>query len=198
MKLFNRRDTQIEPESPDARSQMKNLVKNDLLGADEWKRSKFGYLTGLSAAQKAAGSVANSIALTGNRLRQLYDSSTEKTRDVEGLLEPHAYTDGRQRFLEAQRLQYVSDRKLETIVRNTYRSFWLYGLICAGYAVAFLATLVTWPPSSIFEIIGRLGPFPLIAALALKSSYTNWVVRRRSADTLSDYIKSKSWLPHKE
>lgn len=181
-------------ESADPRS-IESTLKNDLIGVDDFKQSKLGFITGSSAVHRAVSSFNNSISETGSRLKGLYRTSTATERDVLELDDSVASTDAKERFQQSMGLHQLREADLARILRNTSRQGWSY-LTLAFVSVAISGwTYAMWPPSGAYSAIIRLGPLPLIAALVFKCLYTNWIVRKRALAPPMEFLKSFEWLP---
>jgi len=176
----------------DTPADLKTILKDDVIGVSDFKRTKVGSLTGFSAAARAVGTVKGQVEDSLSRTQGLFKSLTA-AENVPAL--PDDGGDAAERFAASMRLHGRSDRDLEVIVRNSCRSAWLYiGL--GAVACAFSAwSMVAHPPASFVDSMARLGPLPLVVALALKHSYTNWIVRRRRLDGFGAFLKSGEWLP---
>ncbi len=174
---------------------IESTLKNDLLGVDDFKRSKIGFLTGVSAATKAISSLGNSVTETSSRLRRLFSASVNSSDIVPDLPASALVEQGQKKFILAMKLHSVSQTHLDRIQRNTYRSGLFY-IVCSAVSVSVsLASCFLWTPTGVVEAVSRLGPLPLLLALAFKSCYTNWFVRRRSLDGAICYVRSFDWLP---
>jgi hypothetical protein len=186
----------MEVQNADAKSAVVSSLKNDVLGADEWKQSKLGYITGVSVAGKAIGSITNSARASTTRTKSLWaDVMRSQTPDVPELDDPARFTDARERFEVAMRVQGVSSADLTRILRNTKRAGYLYGSLTLGSMGIVLSSYVIWPPGGIVEIVTRFGLSILLLALTFKNTFTNWCVRNRVATGPKDYLKSWDLLP---
>lgn len=180
--------------APDSRQPppgIKEIIKDDVVGVSDFKRSKVGSLTGFSAARRVAADFRGQISDSVNRTSDLIGSLTAR-EDVPSL--PDGGT-AEQRFVESMRLHGRTERDLEAIVRNTWRISWLYIALSAAGTAASFWSVSAYPVHGAFDFMARIGPLPLLYALALKHLYTNWMVRRRRLDGFHKFLSSGEWLP---
>jgi hypothetical protein len=189
----------MEVQNADTKSAIVSSLKNDVLGADEWKRSKLGYITGVTVAGKAIGSIANSARDSTSRTKTLWaDVTRSQTPDVPELDDPTRFADAKERFSEAMRVQGVTEADLRRIMRNTKRAGHLYGWLTLGSVAVVIGSFIFWTPNGIVEIVTRFGLSILLLALTFKNTFTNWCVRNRVATSPKDYFKSGDLLPKDE
>jgi hypothetical protein len=195
-----RKSKSVETPSPvdgvvkDKRS-IEATFKNDLLGVDDFKRSKIGFITGFSAANKAVSTLGNSITEAGGRINGLYTGLTRPESGVPSF-EDNAFTaDARERFIESTRIHRLREGDLLRIVRNTARQGWTYFAFTILCVAVCITTYFIWPPAGFFSAFFRLGPMPLFAALTFKSFFTNWMVRNRILTGPGPYFRSGDWFP---
>lgn len=171
---------------------VKRLVKDDIVGVEDWKRSKTGFLTGASSVKKVATAVRDSVSGSMNRTTALADSLLARD-DAPSL--PDAEGTAAARFEASVELHGKSQRDLDLIAENTRKGAVLYfGLSVAGLAFG-LWTLVQWPPVSVLSVIARFGPLPIALALAFKHLYSNWMVRNRSLGGPLTFLASGDFVP---
>lgn len=175
----------------------KHTIKNDLLGVEDWKRSKIGYITGFSSAYRMVASIGSSVSDSKSRLASLLEAVNPDGEKVASLPDSLLDESFSLKFEEAARLHRRTDKDLLIIIRNTARNGYFF-LLCTFACLAIsLATVFMWPPQGAFSAIVRLGPAPLAAALAFRSLYTNWMFRNRVLCPPIHFIRSKRWLPLK-
>jgi len=180
--------TQDGPQQPPT---IKEIIRDDVVGVSDFRRSKVGSLTGASAARRIAADFSGQISESASRTGSLFKNLTAR-ENVPSLPEGG---EADERFTASMRLHGRTERDLEVIVRNSYRSSWLYmALSLAGTCLSFWS-LYAHPAHGFFDVISRIGPLPLVYALALKHMYTNWMVRRRRLDSLMKFLSSWEWLP---
>jgi hypothetical protein len=169
------------------------LLKDDLIGVSDWKRSKISALTGFGIASRAASTIGRSAADSSARLNSLLGSLTqgEDIRELED-----GGTD-RERFEASMELHGKTEKDLQISLRNSFWSTWLYTVLMAGYLVFLAVSLYFWPAGNWVSVISRLGPFPLIVALWFKHSYMNWIIRERRLGSAAAYLVSVDFLPRK-
>ena len=178
-------------EKREAPPSLTTIIKDDVVGVSDFKRSKIGSLTGFSAASRIASDFTGQLSETASRTGSLFKSLTRS--DNVPSLPDGGEADGR--FEASMRLHRRSERDLEAIVRNSFRSSWLYIALSAMGTAASAWSIYAYPVSGLVDIMARMGPLPLAYALAVKHLYTNWMVRRRRLDGLIEFLKSGEWLP---
>ena len=171
-----------------------STIKDDLIGAKDWRRSKIGYLVGFFSFARMAsslyGNARDSISRTGSLLRD--------TVATENILPLPSELDGdtpHNRFNESMRLHNRSEQDLLLILRNTRRAGWFFVIISLCNLSFSLFTIYFWPVNGFLEAVVRTGPLPLVLALIFKNFYTNWIIRTRQLGSPSAFLKSGDWLP---
>jgi hypothetical protein len=137
-------------------------------------------LFGVDVAEDVVSSMARSPINTARLVRDLARRDRNDFRVAEGV-------DGRERYENAMRHFQMTDDKVGRAITNTCRSFYFYSgifFLIAVYAIAGNH----WTAA---------GPAAVAAGLALRSSVTNWMLRRCSADGFPAYIKGGDYLPRK-
>lgn len=168
-----------------------DVLKNDLIGVDDWKRSKISSITGFGIATRAISRVGSAAAESSGRLGILFGSLTDREQVAE--LGEGGTED--ERFLASMELHGKTERDLQVSLRNSFWSTWLYALVAIAYLVFVVVSLVVWPVANWVGIVARMGPFPLIVALWFKHSYTNWMIRERRLGRAMTYLASLNYLP---
>lgn len=182
--------SEVEPRSAAPLSEL----SNDLMGTEDWKKSKLGYLTGFTPAKRAVAS----IGLTGKdavtRTRGLATMLFSQN-DVEGIENHEAYSDYHAKFLESQRIHKLSANELKRLIENTYRAGRFY-LVLSALNLLVTVGLTTYSfPDLSFRSVMNIGPLPLLLALAFRNLYTNWMARNQVLAPVSAYFASKDYLP---
>jgi hypothetical protein len=195
MAFWNRKKTRAEKagEPPKSARPGEDLIKDDLLGADDYRRSKLGYFTGLSVISRVAGNSIRNVSQSVGRVALTFKLLT-KTDDVPSLppIDSAEY-DKKRRFDESKALHNRSSSHIVTSVANTRRSAYLYGAIFT----AALAYLIFEIPNglSLSSLLLHLAPLPLSAMLCFKACYYNWMFRTEQLDDIKGFIRSKDWFP---
>jgi hypothetical protein len=185
-------DAAVQP----SEKQFSFTFKNDILGADEWKKSKIGYLSGYGASKKALGTVGTAVSGTAGRLSTMYRMLTGKNeRSVPGLDDPAVFKDANERFQAAMKLQRITESTLVRIQRNTFRAAYFYILLTLALIVIAGGSLIAFPTINPIEILGRFALTPVLLALVFKNCFTNWCVRNRVATGPTAYFKSGQLFP---
>lgn len=169
------------------------LLKDDFIGVSDWRRSKISALTGFGIASRALSSIGTATSESSARLNSLIGSLTrpEEVRELE-----EGGTD-RERFESSVKLHGKTEKDLQISLRNSFWSTWLYAALMLGYAVFLVISLYFWPAENWIAVVSRIGPFPLIAALWFKHSFTNWMIRERRLGSAVAYLISGDFLPRK-
>nr|WP_250807703.1 hypothetical protein [Neorhizobium tomejilense] len=170
-------------------------IAKELVGANEWKSSKLGYMTGISAISNVVMGFVGGIAQGAGRIALTWSLIT-KSDDLPSLPEVDPSTfDGRERFKEAMALHR---RKESDIVRariNTRRSFYLYAGIAVFAVLYLIYGLSARDNIALTTLALHIAPIPLFGALAFKAGFYNWMFRHRTLDGPSVFISSRDWLP---
>jgi hypothetical protein len=179
-----------------AKQEVAGFIKDDLIGTSDWKRSKIGAITGVPFAVRAATSMGKSIGDSSRHLGILMNGLTAR-ESLPELAEEYHDSDERAKFEASMALHGRTERDIEISMRNTFYTTYLYLILSLANVMISAGTIVAQPPSDIFAFIMRLGPLPLLMALLLKHSYTNWMLRNRILGSFSSFLKSRRYLPLK-
>lgn len=180
----------IDQKSEQIRGDMREIVRDDLIGVSSWRSSKVGAILGLGIAARAVGSVGNSLVASSGRLSSLF-SSLLATEDVPEIQE----ADPKRRFAASMNLLRKTDRDLAIGIRNTFWSFWLYVSLLSLLGVILGYSFIVWPAKDLIAVGQRVGLVPFLLAMVLKHGYTNWMFRTRSYGSLGAYAMSFDWAP---
>lgn len=171
-------------------------LSNDLMGTEDWKKSKLGYLTGFTPAKRAVGSIGSTGKDAVNRTRGLA-TMLFSSNDVASIENHEAYSDFHAKFLESQRIHRLSASDLKRLITNTYRAGRFYiALSAVNLLVTVGLTAYSFPDLS-FRSVMNIGPLPLLLALAFRNVYTNWMARNQVLAPVSAYFSSKEYFPKK-
>lgn len=164
---------------------------SEIVGAEEWRQSKIGYLTGFSVGKRIVGDIGkvtgNSVGHVGGLIRGLRGDNSIPALGEGGTPD--------ERFIASMELHNVDGNDLARMQRNSYRAAILY---IALSIISFVIGLISWgmyPPQSAFSGIVRLGVLPLVVALAFKHSYTNWIIRNQKLSSPAEFIMGFEWWP---
>lgn len=171
-------------------------IVDDLVGADSWKRSKLGWLTGVGAARDAVSTMRRGAQESLGRVGTIFgrafsrdDRTPEYVSDI---------ADERERFAEAMAFHRRSETDVATMLVNSYRGFLLYASLAAVCLVAFVSTFIFGSLSTLpvwLEAVFKLVPVPAMLAFAVRWGHLNWVVRRRRLGGLFAYLGSGEIWP---
>ena len=164
----------------------------EFAGAEQWKRSKIGFLTGVGTFIEAAGTVKSAYSEASGRTRALFAMAFKK--DTQGVAVSEPIDDPKERFRAAMIANQKTLKSVNASVDATFRQFWLYAVL-AFVNVAYALYMTFESGSSILGSAFRLLPLPLACLLAVRAGYTNWMFRRRSLDGLPAYFRSGEMLP---
>lgn len=186
-----------EPKEKDGQKETPNTpgMLDSIVGRSDWKKSKFGYLTGITPIFNVIGGQLKLAAHSIGRISRTYkilmsEPEVETLPDVDT-----AEYDGNVRFREAMKLHRMDEGKLTAAVSNTRRSAYLYAVILIVSIVYFGIRVVTAESMSITTLGLHLSPVPIFTVLLLRALYYNWMFRKRTLQPLGKFITSKDWLP---
>ncbi len=171
-------------------------LSNDLMGTEDWKKSKLGYLTGFTPAKRAVASIGvtgkDAVSRTRGLATMLFSQN-----EVEGIENHESYSDYHAKFLASQRTHQLSANDLRRLITNTNRAGRFYlALSAVNVAVTVGLTAYSFPDLS-FRSLMNIGPLPLLLALAFRNVYTNWMARNQVLAPVSVYFASKDYFPKK-
>lgn len=174
-------------------------VADEVIGRDQWNRSKTGYLTGFGAVKGGFSYVGGAIGGGFAQLRRFYDGLMGRSvdDDVEAVL----VDDAGERFVESMRVHGKTVEDLVQIQNNTFRGCVMFTVLAFAALLVGFASYWYSPPSGLmmlpFDLAFRFVCVAPLAAFALKWGYANWIVRRRRYDGLAEYLKSGDWAPQR-
>ncbi|TLX17121.1 hypothetical protein [Rhizobium sp. MHM7A] len=174
---------------------IKSTLKNDLLGAEDWKRSKIGYLTGFSAFSRMGKSFVGNIGDSYGRTAALWRNLFPPNSDLPELPAP---TDGEtaySRFSAAQRQHARSDTDILRSIINTRRSAYFYLAIAFIGLIYASVSIYVWPPTGLIDVAFRFCVPALLLVFTIRAAYTNWMFRNKALFTLREFFLSGEWLP---
>lgn len=184
----------IDQKSAQIKGDLKDMVRNDLIGVDQWKRSKIGSLTGFSIISSSIGKMGSTINESGERINSLFKLATAR-RELPDIPEEGSPED---RFKAGMQLYGLNETAVQVALRNTFWSTYLFAAIFVFYVVFMCWSFMRWPAHDIVMVLARLGPLPLVLVLLLKHAYTNWFFRnRRVGAGIIAFLRSKDYLPAK-
>ena len=163
-----------------------NIIKEDLLGSSEWKKSKLGYLTGYSAAKKIGASVVNAPVSYANSYLKAVVSVFKRKRQKTHLSD---IDDSRVRFQAAMRHYNRSEADLVRLEKQTKSTFLMYGLFSLLSIIWGLYQMAS--PNfeySIFSVLFCIFPFFILFPLFIKHYYWLMQIRERDLFPFSDFI----------
>ena len=176
-----------------AKTLVKNVVVNDLIGRDDWRQSKISYLSGASVIRRSLGTVSSTANDSMKRISTLTNSVFSR-ENVEGLPEggtPH------DRFIVSLRLHGKNEKDLALIQTNTFLSSILYASLTVIALFLGGCSMFIYAPRDLIDAATRFVPLFIVGPMTFKHLYTNWVVRTRQLAGVSFFIKSKDWIPTK-
>lgn len=183
----------VDQNEYDAKKLAKDVFVKDLVGAEDWKRSKTGYLTGFSVFRKSFGSLFNNFSGSIHRVSSLW-ASLLSSEDVKALPEGGSPED---RFRSSMFLHGKSESDLRLIIENTWRSTWLYVAISAVGFLIICASFFYVNYNTKLDGLLRFAPLFVTIPLVFKHAYTNWMVRNKRLDSALNYLRSGELLPQK-
>lgn len=169
------------------------VITNDLLGKDDWKNSKLGFLTGFSSMKRSVRSIGSTFSDSSDRVSLLVNTMTQGN----DLPELEDGGTAEERFALSMALHGKREKDIPIILRNTYYSTLMYAVLTIAYVCILGWSLWSYPPRDVLGVLVRVGPLPLIMALLFKHGYTNWMVRNRRLDSALAFIRSGDLAPKK-
>lgn len=188
----------VVSKSRQIRSDVAGLVKDDLIGISDWKRSKIGTLTGFSPAARAFRSLGSNVANSTSHLNGLFEGIMAR-EPLPSLPDELMDAEDTIRFEAAFAQQGMTETKIAAGIRNTFWSTYLFG----GASLMYIVLVVYWnlsaPPRDAVVFLMRLGFLPFILALCFKHSYTNWILRNRKLPKYPlKFLRSLEFLPRQK
>lgn len=187
----------VDEKKKQIQSDVKVMLRDDLIGVSDWKSSKFGTLTGFSAASRAMKGLGDNLSNSTQNLGNLLERMT--AREVLPSLPEDVITAPDEIRFEASRVQHdLTDAKIAVGLRNTFWSVYLFGFSFVVYLLAMAYWDIVEPPKDIVMFIVRFGFSPFLLALCFRHAYTNWILRHRLLPrTPLRFIRSLDYLPKK-
>jgi len=177
----------------DGKTLAKDLVVKDLVGAEDWKKSKTGYLTGFSVAKRSISTIFSTASTSVGNVGRLWSTllSSENVPELPDGGGP------RERFEASMQLHGRTESDLRVIIENTWKSSMLYAAVSAvGFLLISSSFLYVGYDKPLDGLI-RFAPLFVTVPMLIKHAYTNWMVRNRKLDSLASYIRSGDMLPRR-
>ncbi|MFC6046835.1 DotA/TraY family protein, partial [Methylobacterium hispanicum] len=174
----------------------RDALVDDLVGREQWRRSKLGYLSGVGPLRQSMSTVGRTLGDTGRTWRALGRAIFRRDNDVRTV----DVDDPAERFEASMFVHGRTEADLVALQRRSHQAFYLYAILAvAAFVIGALSH--TFVPSSIpvpvgLRIVFSLAVVPMLAAFAFRWGYTNFIVRRRSYLPASAYLRSGDWFPH--
>jgi hypothetical protein len=189
----SRKSSETDQEKDDA--SIKATIKNDLLGAEDWRRSKIGFITGFSAFRRMGQSVSSNVSTSVYRTSSLFNSIARSTEDIPSLPRHSGSYDPYERFIQAQEINGTNEQDIQVVLTNTVKSFYLYVALTVGGLSYITVDIFMHPTMATLDMIAKFGLVFLGAALIFRSAYTNFMFRHRALVLPRDFIKSGDYTP---
>jgi len=175
------------------------MAKDEVLGARQWKRSKWGYFTGVGAITDGVKSLSSEGNGAFDRVRAL--STWSFARNNTGKAVSEDIGSAEDRFVSAMSINGKNDKDIADSILTTYRQFLFYSVLMGLTIVlgvgSFLFYGVTVPQFILVDILFRFIPVPVLGALMIRSAYTNWLFRRRSLLSIGLFFNASDKMPRK-
>lgn len=175
-----------------AQREFGDFVKRDLVGADEWRASKIGYLTGVSSIVRGGATAfrgtGGGLRLIGRMLKTVFvrDKTTPLPTDSADLSE---------RFRVAQAAYGRTDDEIAEMVVRSGRQAWLYAMISIAlfvWAVYRIGEGNNGPFGPVFPLLPLLFILPFLA----RAAFWNWQLRTRRLGSVREWAgRPGEWLP---
>jgi conjugal transfer/type IV secretion protein DotA/TraY len=173
---------------------------DDVLGAQEWKSSKLGYLSGMGAIAGGFRAIGGAVGSSLSQLRTFYNAALGRGSEDDNL-ESVMIDDASERFLESMRLYGKTLADVDAMQNRTWRGCLFFaGMTLVALAYGMASYIWSPPVAGVFlpfDFAYRFITVAPLAAFALKWGYTNWMLRRRRYDTLIEYLRSGEWAPQR-
>lgn len=173
----------------------RDTLVDDLVGRDQWRRSKLGYLTGVGPIRQSMSTIGRTVGETGRTWRALGRALFRRDSDARAV----NVDDPAERFEASMFVHGRTEADLVALQRRSHHAFYLYAVLAL---VAFVVGTLShkFIPSSIaipagLRILFGLAVIPMLGAFAFRWGYTNFIVRRRSYLPVLAYLRSGNWFP---
>ena len=183
--------------SKDTKKQDSGIIKDDLLGRDEFRKSKIGYFLGFSAIPKIVkgtfSPVLSGFGIFSKFIKMVFPKKPELT-------ELSYITDDYERFIQAMSKFSISESDLPSIERRNQVSAVFY-FILSVIALMWGNYVVSsdyFNPSFVFDYIFPF--FPLFATIPLffKHSFWRYQIASKKLVSFKDFFSNPlNWIPFK-
>lgn len=175
-------------------AEAESIVKDDILGAADWRRSKIGWFTGAAVMRRSFSSLAGIFVGAASNVKAMAGAVFRKETAI---ALPTESADQAERFRVAQAVHRRSDREIDLDVVATNKIFNLYFVLSTILVALGIATwnhgtgiIPAWA-----EMVSRFALLPALVALAVRASFFNWQLRTRRLGTLREWARSPSeWM----
>lgn len=175
----------------------RETLVDGLVGRDQWKRSKVGYLSGVGPIRQSMASIGRTARDASASGKTMFEAVFRRDSDVRGV----DAEDPAERFQASMFVHGRSEADIVDLQRRSHNAFYLYAvlsiiaLIAGAVAHRFIPSPIQLPP--LLSGIFRFAAVPMLAAFAFRWGYTNFIVRNRSYLPAGDYLRSGDWFPQK-
>lgn len=175
----------------------RETIVDDLVGRDQWKRSKVGYLTGVGPIRQSMSSIGRTAMDAGASWRTLTRAVFRRNSNVKSV----DAEDPAERFRASMFVHGRSEADVIDLQRRSHNAFYLYAvlaivaLIAGAVAHRFIPSPIQLP--AFLSVIFRFAAVPMLGAFAFRWGYTNFIVRNRSYLPAGEYLRSGDWFPQK-
>lgn len=173
----------------------RETLVDDLVGRDQWKRSKIGYLTGAGPIRQSMSTIGRTVSDAGASWRKLTQAVFRRGSDVRGV----DVADPAERFQASMFVHGKSEADVVALQRRSHNAFYLYAVLAV---VALLAGAIghrfvasPLPIPFWISLVFRFAAVPMLGAFAFRWGYTNYIVRNRSYLSAAEYLRSGDWFP---
>jgi conjugal transfer/type IV secretion protein DotA/TraY len=175
----------------------RETLVDDLVGRDQWKRSKIGYLTGAGPIRQSMASIGRTAKDAGASWKTMFRAVFRRDSDVRSV----DAEDPAERFRASMFVHGRSEADVVDLQRRSHNAFYLYAvlaivaLIAGAFAHRFIPSPIQLP--ALLSVIFRFAAVPMLGAFAFRWGYTNFIVRNRSYLPAAEYLRSGDWFPQK-
>lgn len=171
------------------------IIKNDLLGSDEFKKSKIGYFLGVSAIPKIVrgtfSPILSGVGIFSKFFKMVLPRKYEKT-------ELSYIEDDSDRFMKAMGKFSISEDDLPAIEKRNKYSAILYFLLSlvALFWGNYVISSDSFRPSWIFDYVFPFFPLFAVVPLFLKHSFWRYQISRKKLISFREFASNPlNWVP---
>ena len=179
----------------DFRKEMQEFLVDDLLGGDDWKRSKRSWMLGTGAFRRGWRGFATSIGDSHRTIRKLAAGAFGREKSMPL---PTGESDPATRFEFAQLMYGRTEAEVADLTKHTAKRFNLYFIMSALFLSLGIILRHEGAGADLYGPLPYTWPFfPLFALLPLtmRMSVWNWQLRNRRLGAFWEWARQpREWL----